>query len=195
MTRPAVLDDIAAAAGAALDRTRPAAEQLELLPTRHEEGTAAHQRMISTVARGRGRPEGARNIATAQTIDFVRRVFGDPLIESARWLLHTPETLASELGCTALEAFDRQEGIRRDLRRYCHAQLASIDSHGNAVPPALAVIIGGGSGQVSSDGTVVTPWDRASKEMKQIQGFSGSSGEPSHGEPSHAGENDDKSIS
>lgn len=170
MTRPVVVDAIAEAAAAAIEATPPAA-QLELLPpTRFEEGDKQHQRVVASVRRDRaGRPEGARNIATREAVEFVRRVFGDPLIESARWAMHTPKSLAIELGCTKLEAFDRLEDIRKDLRRFMYAPLAAVDGQGNAVSPTLAVVIGGADGAVSVDGRPIPPWERAATEIKQIQ--------------------------
>src|SRR3990172_2633839 len=91
---------------------------------------------------GGGRPPGAQNLVTRQAREFVRRVFGDPLIESARWLLHTPETLAKELNCTIADAFDRLEGIRRDLRPFFYAKLAPTDAEGRPVVPQFAMVIG-----------------------------------------------------
>lgn len=183
MTRPAVIEPIARAAAEAIE---PEPLQLELLaPSKFPTGSEQHERMTQEVQRqARGRPSGARNLVTAQTIDFVRRVFGDPLIESARWLLHSPQSLARELSCTAAEAFDRQEAIRRDLRRYCHPLMAPVDAQGRAVPPTLAVILGGAE-RLAPDGTVLPPWERSETEIKQIQGLSEPVPAQSHDEQSH----------
>jgi hypothetical protein len=68
-----------------------------------------HRELEERIARDRaGRPPGARNLATRDAIAFIRRVFGDPLVERARWLRHTPETLAAELQCSKLEALARK---------------------------------------------------------------------------------------
>jgi hypothetical protein len=131
----------AAAAGALADR---AEEQLELMPpSRFEPGTPEHDRVVASVRRGqRGRPPGARNRATQAAADLVRRLFGDPLVIGARWLLHTPESLALELGCSKLEAFDRLERLRADLCRYVHAPRAAEDGRGEAIPPTFTIAIG-----------------------------------------------------
>ena len=87
-TRPAIVTAIGEAAAAAAPAPD---EQLELLPpTRFEPGDEQHGRMLESVKRQRaGRPPGARNLATRDAVDLVRRLFGDPLVESARWLLHS----------------------------------------------------------------------------------------------------------
>lgn len=171
MTRPVVVEAIADAAAAALERQAPAAEQLELLPpTQHKPGDDRHQALIESVRRNRaGRPDGAQNIATRDAIDFVRRVFGDPMIESARWAMHTPDSLARELGCSKLEAFDRLEDLRKDLRRYMYAPRAAEDGAGNVPPPALVILNGDGRGAMTVDGRPLAPWEQAAAEMKVIQ--------------------------
>jgi hypothetical protein len=187
MSRPVLVEAIATAAAEALP-AEP--EQLELLaPTRFQPGEERHDAMVEAVKRQRGgRPLGARNIATREAVDFVRRVFGDPLIESARWLLHSPETMARELGCTKLEAFDRQESIRCDVRRYCYAPLAAVDARGNAVPPALTVVIGGREVVLSASGEELPPWERDRLQIEQNQEVSERDPEKSHDDQSQNGE-------
>src|SRR5262245_32094165 len=143
-----------------LEAQAPAeAEQLELLPpTRFEAGSEEHGRMVEAVRRDRaGRPPGARNLATRDMVAFVRRTIGDPFHESARLLLHSPATLAAELGCTKLEAFDRLERIRADLRPYIYARLAPTDANGLAVPPTFVMAIGAGRSSASSS-PAEAPW-------------------------------------
>lgn len=175
------------------DRSRAAtgdqAEQLELVPapTRFGGERAERIQRISVDARrarGAGRPKGAQNLATRQVREYIRAVFGDPMEESARWLLHTPETLASELGCTLVEAFDRLETIRRDLRPYFYAKLAPTDQEGRPVVPVFALQIGDriiGMGDRP-------PWledpevARAIEEDKRKQALSETAANVSHGE-------------
>lgn len=133
-----------AAAGAIGDeldqaRDREAAKQLSMLaPTRFVGKRAAEkQRKIANEvlrARGAGRPKGAKNIATRQIIEFLRAHGYDPVVQRWRWLLHTPETLASELGCTKLEAFDRLDKIHGDLRRLFYPDAVALDDQGKPVP-------------------------------------------------------------
>lgn len=184
MTRPAAVDAIAEAVA---ERREPAAEQLELLPpSRFAEGDERHARMVEAVRRHRaGRPPGARNIATRDAIEFIRRVFGDPLIESARVAMHTAETLAAELGCTKLEAHDRLEEIRKDLRRYMYAPRAPEDGEGNALPPTLVVVASGEKAGVTVDGKPLAPWEQAAQEIKQIQSVSAEPPGVSQADKSH----------
>lgn len=186
MTRAAGVEAIAEAVA---ERLEAPAEQLELLPpTRFDPSDSRHEALRASVQRDRaGRPPGARNIATRQAIEVARRLFGDPIIESARWASHTPESLAAELGCTKGEAFDRLERIRADLRRYMYAPLAAVDGEGNAVAPTLAVVIGGGQGAVTVDGTLIPPWERAKAELQQIQSVTPDAPDKSQADKSHEG--------
>ena len=78
-----------------------------------------------------------------------------PFLESARVLLHTPATLAAELGCSKVEAFDRIERIRSDLRPFMYARLAPTDANGAAVVPAFQMFFG--AGRRSPDGGADRP--------------------------------------
>jgi len=124
-------------------------EQLAMLmppPSRLGDAKAAEQtRSIveSHRARGAGRPPGARNVATRQMLEYLRRHGADPMEERFRWAMHTPETLSKELNCTFLEAFDRLMDLWKDLTRYFYAPMAPVDGEGNAVVPSFAMFIGG----------------------------------------------------
>jgi len=143
---------VRAAVGELAQRTNGAQDpaQLDLLaempPSRFEGGAqvAGTNRTLGEVlkARGAGRPRGAQNIATREVRELIRRLFGDPLLEMARETLHTPETLARELGCTLLEAFDRLQRVREALIPYFYARLAPTDQEGRPVVPQFAMVIG-----------------------------------------------------
>lgn len=145
---------------AASAAAQPDAEQLSLLPpSRFKAGGAAHARQVERVERARkGRPPGSENRNTKEMKEFFYRLFGDPLMESARWTLHTPESLALELGCTKGEAFDRLERIRADLRRFFYAPLAAVDDKGNAVAPQFTMIAAPGA-QVAVAVGGRLPWE------------------------------------
>jgi hypothetical protein len=170
-------------------------EQLDLLPpTRFMPGTSSYAKLVERVKRERaGRPPGARNLATREVLAFVRRLFGDPVIERARWLRHTPQTLAAELGCSKAEAFDRLDRIRADLQRLFYAPLAPVDGAGNAVPPTFNLTIGGrqagGPGRLPWDyegGPVLDAApDRPAQESEQNQALLAEALAVSHGEVSH----------
>lgn len=142
--RGAVADLAAELAAKAADPVQ--LQLLEAPPSRFEAGGTASgtNRSLHEVlrARGAGRPAGSGNVATREVRDFIRKVFGDPMLETARWMMHTPETLAKELGCTLLEAFDRLQGLREALMPFMHAKLAPVDDAGRAVVPQFALMIG-----------------------------------------------------
>lgn len=176
--------------GAELNAAEPdtAEEQLELLPpTRFKTDgdgfdRTAHGQMVASVRRDRaGRPPGAKNVATRDAVAFIRRLMGDPLIESARWAMHTPESLARELDCSKLEAFDRLEKIRADLRRFVYAPMSPVDDQGNVVPPQFNLVIGGGNAAVVSAGGA--PWEYLKPQQNQSLGQP--AGDVSHAELSH----------
>lgn len=152
-----VRGEIAAAAAAAKP---PEAEQLDLMPPTRSNLTDDEQgRIERAVRRDRaGRPPGAQNRTTREMLDFIRRVIGDPMLESARQLLHTPETLSIELGCTKGEAFDRLEKIRTDLRPYFYAKQAAVDTDGKPVPGLTMVFPGQSAPRIGADGAPMPPW-------------------------------------
>lgn len=157
-------------------------EQLAFLPPAG--GVDAEDRQARALeavrADRRGRPAGAKNLATRQALDFIRRVLGDPLIDRARWAMHTPETLARELGCSRLEAFDRLDRMRADLARYFYAPLAPVDDKGRPVVPFFAMQIG----PAGAPGTAARPpW-----EYEQIQEVSAAPPAVSHAAQSHEGD-------
>jgi len=133
------MHEIAAGAMAALaERARgDAGEQLDfadMLPPIRTPGDAGAAIREEVRANRRGRPPGAVNLATREAKEMFVRLFGDPLLETGRWLLHTPQTLAKELGCTILEAFDRQQRAREAVMPFLHAKVAPTDASGRAVP-------------------------------------------------------------
>lgn len=147
------------------------AEQLDMLPapTMYDgERADRQQRKIEAEhrARGVGRPQNSRNLATREMLAFLRAHGFDPMERRFRWAMHTPETLAEELNCTRLEAFDRLDGIWKDMQRYFYAPLAAVDGQGNPVVPQFAMFIGGQAiGQVGG----LPPWLTDPEVRKQIE--------------------------
>lgn len=167
----------------------PAAEQLELMPPTRSTITADEQaRVEASVKRDRaGRPPGARNKATREMLEFVRKMCGDPLERRFRWAMHTPESLSIELGCTKLEAFDRLDKIWADLSRYFYARLAQQDGQGNAVAPRLTMVFPGQSAPaIAPDGAIRPPWVYI-EEQQQNQALIEQPSDVSHGDVSHDG--------
>lgn len=178
----AIVDELAA---------RPEEEQLALLPVPRTllDGSADRVRRSVTEHR-RGRPEGARNLATRQMLDFVRRVLGDPLLERARMAMHTPDSLALALGCTKLEAAQHLDNIRADLMRLFYAPLAPVDGDGNAVVPSFSMTIGGGQAAPgAAPGGDRPPWEyleALAQKAKEIHAVSVPQDPVSHAGVSHA---------
>lgn len=152
----AAADGAARAAIEALGAAVPAPEEPLLFPpTRFDADDSRHGRMVEAVRRDRaGRPPGAQNKATKEIKDLIRRLIGDPLFERARWAAHTPESLAAELGCTKLEAFDRLDRIRNELAPYFYARLAPTDEQGRPVVPLVMAF----GGHVAA-GDARPPWE------------------------------------
>lgn len=180
--KAAVVGVIAAAAAAAAD---PAAEQLDMLapPTRPSLTARDQERVETAIKHDRaGRPKGATNIAKREMLDFLRKTMGDPMMNRFRWAMHTPESLAIELGCTKLEAFDRLDRMWSELCRYFYAQLAQQDSQGNAVAPRLTMVFPGQSApQIGANGAPMAPW----LYIEQNQSLAAPADDVSHDDVSH----------
>lgn len=177
MSAPAIRGELAREISAAAELTE--AEQLDMLPTRFEpcDATRRDVKVRELVRRDRaGRPPGARNLATRQALDFVRRVMGDPMIERARMAMHTPASLALELGCSRLEAARFIDDIRADLSRLFYAPVAPVTEDGRPVP-FLHLSVGGGAASRPD----APPW----MYLEENQEVSGDDAGQSHGGQSH----------
>jgi hypothetical protein len=182
MSKPAIVEAIVELAAEAKP-AEPEQLDLSLPPTRFEPGSAAHDELVAHIKRDRiGRPRGSRNLVTRDALKLGRQVAGDPILESVRWLQHTPATLAAELGCTKLEAWDRLEKIRADLRPYYYARQAPVDGEGNAVLPSFTMVIGGRSSAANDQ----PPWIyEGGPAIEQNQQLSEAEPDVSHGDVSH----------
>lgn len=179
MTKSALNSDLAVSARA-VAAPAPDAEQLDFLePAVHEpmvrfvDGVmVADQASIAANAaeeKRRGRPKGAENLSSRQLREMIARAGGHPLIQMARWAAMTPEELATRLGCSVAQAFDRQVAIWDKLAPYMTAKLAPTDEKGNAVP-GLVVAIGG---EAVNSGLAVS----AGREPPWMAAFRGPDGE------------------
>lgn len=141
---------IAAAAG---DLAKADGDQLPLfeVPTRAGDGEAdalLRARIGAAVARaegerrGPGRPKGSGNRATVELRQFLLARGRHPLEAMMRWSMHTPDSLALELGCSKLEAFDRLVGLQKELAPYFAAKVQPTDEEGRPVP-MMNFVIGG----------------------------------------------------
>lgn len=156
---------------------------------RQRERVAAVQAERQAEARKGGRPQGATNKATAAFREYLLRRGVSPLEQIMRWSMHTPETLAAELGCSKADAFDRLVRLWSELAPYLHSRMAPSDGTG-AVAPMLNIQLGGGA-PGAPRGPDVPPWiyDGVAQDLEaegeQNQGVSGSAPDASHGNASH----------
>lgn len=168
-------------------------EQLALLPPTRFEGSAADEQRAKLekahAGRGGGRPLGAQNRVTVQFRKWLLSTGEDPLESMMRWSMHTPETLAKELGCTIAEAFDRLMSLKDKLAVYLHPRMAPVNDQGQAVP-MFQMVFGSGSGVVVR--TDQPPWlsdpevAAALGQGEQNQGLS----EPGSVRPENQGSHD-----
>lgn len=174
MTKTGASQVIAAAVGQAaesLDRGRADPEQLGLLPPTRFDGAEAQDIRAKLeqahFGRGGGRPKGAENRLTAQFRKYLLAHGADPLLQLVRWGSHTPETLARELGCEKLEAFDRLERVWSACAAYLHPRLAPVNDDGQAVPMfQMTVVANAQAGIVASD---QAPWLGDPEVRKQLE--------------------------
>jgi uncharacterized protein with von Willebrand factor type A (vWA) domain len=116
------------------------------MPATRPSLTSDQQERIETRSRHDRRGPAARRaeqIDPRKCSNSCAKLCGDPLERRFRYAMHTPETLAIELGCTKLEAFDRLEKLWADLSTYFYAQQAQVDGQGNAVAPRLTMVFPG----------------------------------------------------
>lgn len=100
-------------------------EQVSLLPLAvvGELGEDAAGEPVPALPRRGGRPVGARNRKTQEWVDFILRRYPSPLVALAETMSRPVGELAHELGCTKLEAFDRQIEAAKHLAPYLHQKL------------------------------------------------------------------------
>ncbi len=157
--RRAVLGDAMAAASADVAAAHDAAagDQLPLfdVPTRFL-GARADAARAAGAAHRAGRPAGAVNKSTAALRRYLLARGVHPLQALMQWALHTPESLAQELGCTRLEAFREWKALQAELAPYFAARVVPTDESGNAVP--FFVMQVGASASIGTPGAVSPPW-------------------------------------
>lgn len=181
--RRAVVGEAIAAASARAGELAAGDEQLELLeaPTTRDGVTGEKVRAaLERAGRGPGRPAGAQNRSTAALRSYLLARGADPLMHLAKWGMHTPESLAAELGCDQLEALRELRQIWAELAPYMHSRMLPTDAQGKP-PPYLAFIFGGRGGAGGADRK---PWEY----LEQIQEVTGGEPAKSQDEKSHGGD-------
>lgn len=134
-------DGLRAAVELALDAAAEpvAAEQLPLLPA---EDLAAlpddemQRRRQLAAPRGPGRPKGSSNRKTLAMRDWILSRYRSPLEVLAETYSRPVADLALELGCSRIEAFDRQQRAAIELAPYLHGK-APVEVHLSGALPTL----------------------------------------------------------
>jgi len=181
--RGVVADAISgAAAGIAEAEKSAAGEQLPMfeVPTRHTGARAAELQRAIEHKRERGRPPGATNKATAQMREYLLGRGINPLQAMMQWALHTPTSLAAELGCTRLEAFDRLRDLWAELAPYFSPKMVPLDGDGRPIPTFLM--------QFGAFGATPQAGGRAPWNYLEDQQVIDATPQVSHGAVSHEGE-------
>jgi hypothetical protein len=121
--------------------------------------------------RGPGRPPGALNRATKELREFILTNFTDPVIGAARVMMMRPQDLATALGCTLLEAYDRIDRARQFVARYTHQEMPKAVEIGGtgSVTLVIGAVDSGGQAQLGApgDGAVVIEGTLAPTQQDQ----------------------------
>jgi hypothetical protein len=180
----AVVGDLVSGVAAGIVGARAAAEGEQLpmfeVPTRH---TGAHAEALQRALehkRSRGRPPGAVNKSTKEFREWLLKRGVHPLQTMMQWALHSPTSLAAELGCTRLEAFDRLVALHEALAPYFASKMVPVDDEGRPVPFMMMQF--GNFGAAPSAGGQA-PWRYLDSE--QNQALAPPQGPVSHGDVSH----------
>lgn len=142
--RAVMREAIKAAGGAVIEqRAAERGEQLTMLPVPGDRpGRAARLRNQAARTNRAGRPPGATNQEVKALREYLLARGVHPLQRMMEWSMHTPTSLAAELGCSRLAAFDRLRELWRDAAPFFAPKLVPTDDQGREVP-TFELIIGG----------------------------------------------------
>lgn len=161
-----VLKTAVAGVASEIARAENPGEQVEAfeLPTRFTETASDLERGPLDRARKRGRPAGSENLLTQKMREYLLKRGINPLQALMAWSMHTPESLAAELGCNKLEAFRELRGMWEGLAPYFMPKMQPVDQDGKAVP-LFAMQFGLFGGAPKAGG--VAPWRYLDHEQDQ----------------------------
>lgn len=135
--RRGVMGEAVAAAAGELARRHDEAEQIGMfpVPTRFTGARGeAVQAAIAEQRRRAGRPPGAQNKSTVAMRQWLLSRGADPLQRLMEFALHTPTSLAAELGCTRLEAFRELRALWEACAPFFHGKALPVDDDGKPLP-------------------------------------------------------------
>lgn len=178
-----------AVAGIADVQKSAAGEQLPMfdVPTRHTGARAAELQRAIEHKRDRGRPPGATNKATKAMREYLLGRGINPLQAMMQWALHTPTSLAAEIGCTRLEAFDRLKDLWAELAPFFAAKMVPVDDEGRPLP-FFQFNFAGTAMAARPGASAEPPWITALRQLEENQGLKDVTPQVSHGATSHEGE-------
>jgi hypothetical protein len=185
--KAALVGDAVSAAAREVAELQQPPEQTSLfqVPTRFTGARGEALQRALVVRHGAGRPSGATNKATAEFRQYLLKMGVSPLVQLMKYSLHTPVSLAAELGCSKTEALRLLKDMWAELAPYLHSRVAPTDDQGQAVP-FFSMSIGGAVEGLDNR----PPWERymdlaPSQETQQNQALPQPDHGASHGEPSH----------
>lgn len=181
----AVADAAAEVAGA-----RSEAEQISMfaVPTSHDNPTLQRLHAEALERHKAGRPAGAQNKSTKEFREYLLKRGKSPLQSLMEWSMHTPQTLAIELGCKPIEAMGMLMKIWAELAPYLHARVQPTDDQGKAVP-SFQMFIGGAQAGVGPGAQAPWLYLDGVAEAQENQQVAALPQSPSHAASSHG---DDK---
>lgn len=113
-----------------------------------------------------GRPAGSVARKTAEWQQYILTRYRSPLVGLAEIAARPARDLAEELGCTALEAFDRQLKALAELAPYVHSKMPAAVQHEGA--PTVPIYLGVSPAMAARMGVEV-----GAAESETIQGLDG----------------------
>lgn len=100
-----------------------------------------------------GRPAGSVARKTAEWQQFILTRYRSPLVGLAEIAARPARDLAQELGCTPLEAFDRQLKALAELAPYVHSKMPAAVQHEGA--PTVPILLGVSPAMAARMGVVI----------------------------------------
>lgn len=139
-------------AGAGLPSER-GQDQLPLLPVGLLGEDAAGEPVKETKI---GRPVGSRNRKTKEWVEYCLKRYQSPLVGLLETAARPVEELARELGCSNLEAFDRQMEAMKNVAPYLHQKLpTAVEFTGSEGIPLMLSVSPAMAANVQEPGAVI----------------------------------------
>ncbi|OAN50685.1 hypothetical protein A6A05_11815 [Magnetospirillum moscoviense] len=110
--------------------------------------------IMQAVAKG-GRPKGSRNRRTKEMVEYLQHRYRDPLEGAFATFSRSAADLAAELGCTKLEAFDRQAHCMALALPYVHSKMPVAVNVQGDLPMLVLADVGQALASMAPAGQVI----------------------------------------